>query len=443
MYSTLPKVLHCLAGRPLLAWVMKAAQTLKPTTIHVIYGHGGEQLQQAFQQDEIHWIHQPEQRGTAHALLQALPFLPESSQVLVLSGDVPLIQPQTLASLLQLSSQSNETTLNLLLTTLPDPTGYGRVIRDAKNAITGIVEQKDATPQQLAIQEIYSGICLAHTADLQRWLPSIQPHNRQQEYYLTDIVKLAHLDHIPILSVATDNSMEVEGINTPRQLVTLERYWQKQQAYQLLSQGVKIMDPERIDIRGTLQAGQDVYIDINTVFEGDVVLGKGCTIGPHCVLNNVAVGEHTHILPHSIITQAHIGNHCTIGPFSHIRPGTTLHDHCKIGNFVETKNAQFDVHSKANHLSYLGDVTIGKEVNIGAGTITCNYDGVNKHQTKIEDGAFIGSGTQLIAPVEVGKGATIGAGTTLREHAPADTLTLSIQETKSIKGWHRPSKKKS
>lgn len=441
MYAKLPKVLHCLAGRPLLEWVLQAAYQLHPAGIHVVYGHGASQLQQTFQEAPIHWVYQETQQGTAHAVLQALPTLPKSARVLILYGDTPLIQPHTLSALLALGAQ---TPLSLtLLSTMPhDPTGYGRIIRNEHHQITEIVEQKDASPAQLAVKETYTGICVTDVTNLRRWLPAIHPHNAQQEYYLTDIIKLAAQEKRLVQACIADNAMETEGINTLLQLATLERYYQVKQAHRLLEQGVKVCDPHRIDIRGTLHAQAEVSIDINTVFEGTVILEEGCIISPNCILKDVTIGAHTHVLPNSVIEQAQIGAHCVIGPFARIRPATRLADHCKIGNFVETKNAQIMSHSMANHLSYLGDVKIGQAVNIGAGTITCNYDGANKHETLIEDEAFIGSGTQLIAPVRVGKHATIGAGSTIRDDAPAHALTLSEHHNKTLAGWQRPSKKK-
>lgn len=440
MRSDTPKVLHRLAGCPLLQWVIQAARPLGPEVIHVIYGHHRDQLQTYFNTEKPHWIHQEQQLGTAHALAQALPHIPDEAQILVLAGDVPLIQTSTLASLIALTAPNE---LGLLLAEPLQPTGYGRVLRNIKAEVIDIVEEKDATPEQRLIREIYTGVCLAQAATFKQMLPLIQTNNAQKEYYLTQVVSLASQRGLPIKTLTVNNEMETQGVNTRQQLSELERYWQRQQAYQLMEQGVCILDPNRIDIRGRLNAEPDVVIDINTVFEGEVTLKKGCRIGPNCVLKNVTVDENAEILSHSVIEESIIGANSSVGPFARLRPGTILAEACKIGNFVETKKAQFGPHSKASHLSYLGDVQLGKDVNVGAGTITCNYDGANKHETIIEDGAFIGSGTQLIAPVRVGENATIGAGTTLRANAPANALTLSAKEQKTLTNWKRPRKNRS
>lgn len=434
MRSDTPKILHCLAGKPLLDWVIDAATALHPAQIHVIYGHEGEKLRQSCTTPGINWVYQAEQNGTGHAVQQALPHLPDDSLVLVLAADVPLITDATLQSLLALHS----TPLTLLTTVVNDPTGYGRILRDT--TITGIVEEKDASAKARKIQEIYTGICVVNASHLKTWLPKLKTQNAQHEYYLTDIVRLACEEGLSVQAYITQHPMEAQGVNTRLQLVTLERYWQVQQAHTLLLQGVGIVDPHRIDIRGSLAAGRDVLIDINTLFEGSVTLGDGCHIGPNCILKNVTLGQRTHILANSVLEDTHIGNDCTIGPFARLRPGTHLQDACKIGNFVETKNAHLDNNSKASHLTYLGDVTIGKNVNIGAGTITCNYDGAHKNKTLIEDDVFIGSGTELVAPITIARGATIGAGTTLRDNAPAHSLTLTPNKQKSIADWRRPQK---
>lgn len=437
MRSSLPKPLHRLAGKTLLDWVISTARQLDPQKIHLIYRCEDEALHQACDAPDIHWVYQREALGTGHALAQALPHLPDEARILVLSGDTPLISINTLKTLLDTSPDS----LSLLTTIADDPTGLGRILRNAEQEIMGIIEEKDADPETRAIREIYTGICVSLASHFKRWLPQIKTNNAQKEYYLTDIVRLAREEQTPIEAYITPDSKEVQGINSRAQLADLERYVQRQQANVLLEQGASLADPQRIDIRGNLTVQPDVYIDINTLFEGEVSLGESCYIGPHCVLKNVTIGDHSHILAHTMIEGAIIGAHCTVGPFARLRPGTQLHDHCKIGNFVETKNAQLDTHSKANHLTYLGDVRIGKEVNIGAGTITCNYDGALKHQTLIEDGAFIGSGTELVAPITIGAHATIGAGTTLRENAPPNALTLTIGTPKSIPNWRRPTKK--
>ena len=330
--------------------------------------------------------------------------------------------------------------LGLLLAEPASPYGYGRVLRNKQNHIIDIVEEKDASVEQRAIREIYTGICCSKASTFKKLMPLIKPNNAQNEYYLTQMIPLAVQHHTPIHAITTADEVETQGVNTQLQLVTLERHWQRQQAHHLLEQGVTIVDPDRIDIRGTLHAEPDVFIDINTVFEGKVILKQGCHIGPNCVLKNVTLGENATVFSHCVIEDAIIGAHANIGPFARLRPGTVLDEHCKIGNFVETKNAHFGKDSKANHLSYLGDITVGQQVNIGAGTITCNYDGANKHKTNIEDGAFIGSGTQLVAPIQVGENATIGAGTTLRSDAPAQALTLTVREQKTVQNWKKPQK---
>lgn len=438
MYSSLPKVLHHIGGKPMLQRVIDTALTLNPETIHVIIGHEAEKIQAALPECPIHWITQEKQLGTGHAVMQALPFIPATSNILVLCGDVPLIHAQTLSSLVDNCQTTH--TLSLLLATMPDPTGLGRIIRNEKGQITAIVEEKDASPAQRELKEIYSGICCAKASDLAHWLPKLTRHNAQGEYYLTEIIAMAVTEQLSIGSLQVTDTIEILGINNRLQLQQAERAWQERTANALMLSGVSLADASRIDIRGELNCGKDVFIDVNTIFSGHVSVGDGCMIGANCYLHNVTLGAHCEILPNSVLHDCHIGDNCHIGPFARLRPGTQLGDNCKIGNFVETKNAVFDTDSKANHLSYLGDVTIGKKVNIGAGTITCNYDGANKHQTIIEDGAFIGSDTQLVAPVKVGANATLGAGTTLRKDAPAGELTLTEAKQKTIYGWARPKK---
>ncbi|KTD45987.1 Bifunctional GlmU protein, UDP-N-acetylglucosamine pyrophosphorylase and glucosamine-1-phosphate N-acetyltransferase [Legionella rubrilucens] len=439
MYSDLPKVLHPLAGKPMLERVVETAQQLRPQAIHVIYGHGGQQIKEALSHLSVNWVVQEQQLGTGHALLKALPHLNPKAQVLVLSGDVPLIQADTLKALV--TSATDAQALTLLLATLDDPTGLGRIVRNPNQAIEAIVEEKDATPDQRQIREIYSGICCARVSDLVRWLPRLSNDNAQGEYYLTEIITLAVNEGQTIGSMPTPHVFEIQGVNNRLQLQQLERVWQQYQAEKLMLQGIGIADAARIDIRGELECGKDVFIDVNCVFSGKVTLGKGSRIGPHCTLTNVTLGEHCEVLANSVLDGAVLGDHCQVGPFARLRPGTRLAEHCKIGNFVETKNAVFDIGSKASHLSYLGDVTLGKKVNVGAGTITCNYDGVNKHQTIIEDGVFIGSDTQLVAPVTVGAHATIGAGSTIRKNVPSGELTLTESRQKTVFGWKRPIKK--
>lgn len=443
MYSKIPKVLHPVGGQPMLARMVATARCLNPEKIHVIIGHESEQIQQALSTLSVNWVFQKEQLGTGHAVLQALPEIPTASTVMVLSADVPLIQVDTLTALLHCfnSHKPNSASLALLLARLDDPTGLGRIIRDATGEINRIVEEKDASADQRKIHEIYSGICCAKAVDLARWLPALECNNVQNEYYLTEIIAMAVTEKLPIASFQVEDCMEIHGVNNRLQLQQSERALQQRIATQLMLQGVTLADAARIDVRGELRCGMDVFIDVNTIFSGNVVLGDGCIIGANCSLNDVILGANCEILANSVLDNCQIDDNCHVGPFARLRPGTQLAAGCKIGNFVETKNAVIDMDSKASHLSYLGDVTIGKNVNIGAGTITCNYDGMNKHQTIIEDGVFVGSDTQLIAPVTVGENATIGAGSTIRKNVPAGELTLTEAKQKTIHGWTRPKKK--
>lgn len=443
MYSKTPKILHSIAGKPMLVRVVETALALQPESIHVIYGHGGEQIKKALPDLPVHWIKQSEQLGTGHAAKQALPYLPANAPVLILSGDVPLTQVATLKNLLHcLSADTSAKPLALLEASLANPFGFGRILRDEQGTIRTVVEEKDASLAEKKITEVYTGMCCTSSDNLARWLPKLGNNNAQNEYYLTEIIQLAAEEKTPIVSVQVHDEMEIKGVNTRLQLHELERVWQQRHAEALLEQGVGIADAQRIDVRGSLICGQDVYIDVNCVFHGKVVLGDGCIIGPNCVLKDVVLAPHCEVFAHSVLEGCEAGESCQIGPFARLRTGTQLAAQCKIGNFVETKKAHLGTGSKASHLSYLGDVLIGKEVNIGAGTITCNYDGVNKHQTVIEDGAFIGSDSQLVAPVTVGAHATLGAGTTLRRNAPAGELTLTETKQKTLYGWKRPSKKK-
>ncbi|RUR16784.1 bifunctional UDP-N-acetylglucosamine diphosphorylase/glucosamine-1-phosphate N-acetyltransferase GlmU [Legionella septentrionalis] len=439
MHSKTPKVLHEIGGKPMLQRVVETALTLNPEKIHVIIGHEGEQIQQKLNALPIHWVKQEQQLGTGHAVMQALPFIPAASQVLILSADVPLIRQSTLQALVA-GNVREQTSLSLLLATVPDPTGLGRIIRNG-GYIQTIVEEKDATPVERDIQEIYSGICCTNASLLQRWLPRLNNDNAQGEYYLTEIIQMAVSDGVHIASQETADFREICGVNNRLQLQQLERVYQSWLAEDLMLQGVTLADAARIDIRGELHCGMDVFIDVNTVFAGRVTLGNNCKIAPNCILNNVTLGDNCEILANSILEDCIIGDGCHIGPFARLRPGTQLGVQCKIGNFVETKNAVFAANSKASHLSYLGDVSIGKNVNIGAGTITCNYDGANKHHTIIEDGVFVGSDTQLIAPVTIGENATIGAGSTIRKNVPPGELTLTEAKQKTVYGWARPKKR--
>ncbi len=438
MHSSMPKVLHPIGGESMLKRVVDTALQLGPEAIHVVIGHGGHLIQAALPELPVDWMVQTEQLGTGHAVMQALPHIPDHACVLVLSADVPLIQVNTLQALIQRTQAAPS--LGLLLASLNDPYGLGRIARNAAGDIQAIVEEKDATPEQRAIHEIYSGICCARSDDLKRWLPALNCQNAQGEYYLTDIIARAVAERLPIVSLHATDCMEIQGVNNRAQLQQLERIWQARIATQLMHAGVTLADAARLDVRGTLNCGTDVFIDVNNVFEGHVTIGNHSTIGPNCQLTEVTLGTNCTIFSNSVLDHCIIGDDCHIGPFARMRPGTVLATGCKIGNFVETKNAVLDAQSKACHLSYLGDVTIGKNVNIGAGTITCNYDGVNKHQTTIKDGAFIGSDTQLVAPVTIGENATIGAGSTIRKDAPAGELTLTVSRQQTVQGWSRPRK---
>jgi len=437
MYSEKPKVLHALAGKPLLQHVLDCAAELKPQQVCVVYGHGGEAVPQAMQQYSARFVIQEPQLGTGHAVQQAMPHLDDETQTMVLYGDVPLIQHSTLHQMQQAGSG-----LVLLTVHLANPAGYGRIVRDAQGDVLGIVEEKDATPEQREIREVNTGILLAPTKLLRGWLAKLQNNNSQGEYYLTDIVSMAVKQGVAVHTVQPANEWEIHGINSKSQLAVLERTWQLVTASRLLVQGVTLADPARIDVRGKLSCGRDVEIDVGCVFEGEVSLGDNVRVGAYSVIRNAGIGAGTEIAPYSYIDGSEVGADCRIGPYARLRPGTRLHDGVHIGNFVEVKNSEIAASSKANHLSYIGDSTVGSRVNIGAGTITCNYDGANKHRTIIEDDVFIGSDTQLVAPVTVGRGATIGAGSTITKDAPAWELTLSRSKQTTVDGWKRPSKKK-
>ena len=437
MHSDLPKVLHPLAGKPLLAHVVATARSLKPGLICIVYGHGGERVRAALGQDDLIWAKQEPQLGTGHALAQALPHLNPKVSTLVLYGDVPLIRAETLRSLCQAAGKG----LALLTLELDDPRGYGRIIR-SRGAIRRIVEEKDATKAERALREINTGILVLPTARLKAWLAGLSNKNAQKEYYLTDLIAAAVTDKVPVSSAQPGAPWETLGVNSKAQLAELERTFQRGVAAALMQDGVTLADPARIDVRGSLACGRDVAIDVNCVFEGETVLGEGVSVGANCVLRNVKVAAGTRIEPFCHLQEADIGARCRIGPYARLRPGTTLAEEVHIGNFVEVKASRIGARSKANHLAYVGDTTVGRDVNIGAGTITCNYDGANKHRTVIEDDVHIGSDTQLVAPVRVGKGATLGAGTTLTRDAPAGALTISRAKQITITGWKRPVKKK-
>ncbi|MBT9614077.1 MAG: bifunctional UDP-N-acetylglucosamine diphosphorylase/glucosamine-1-phosphate N-acetyltransferase GlmU [Burkholderiales bacterium] len=438
MYSDLPKVLHPLAGRALLDHVLATARGLKPKKLCVVYGYGGDTVPNSIAGEDITWVQQAEQLGTGHALQKALPHLNATGLTLVLYGDVPLTREDTLQRLLDLAGSDK---MALLTAELPDPTGYGRIVRSAEGRVERIVEQKDATDAERQIREINTGILAAPSAKLSSWLGQLKNNNAQGEYYLTDTIAMAVSEGVPVKTSHPHALWEVLGVNSKLQLAELERIYQRNYAEKLANRGVMILDPARFDVRGELDCGRDVVIDVNCVFEGKVVLGNNVSIGANCVLKNVTVAEGTKIQPFSHIEDTQIGDNCRIGPFARIRPGTTLASDAHIGNFVEIKNSQIGVGSKVNHLSYVGDATVGSRVNIGAGTITCNYDGANKHRTVIEDEVFIGSDTQLVAPVTVAKGATIGAGSTITRDAPAGELTISRVKQVTITGWTRPVKK--
>jgi len=438
MHSDLPKVLHTLAGRPLLAHVLEQARALKPQRIVVIYGHGGDAVPRALASDDLVWALQSPQRGTGHAVMQALPHLIDSVPTLVLYGDVPLTAAQSLATLVEPASQG---ALSILTVDLDDPTGYGRIVRDGGRVVR-IVEHKDADSATRAIREVNTGILAAPTPALRRWLAGLSDNNAQGEYYLTDIVAAAVADGVMVEATQPAHDWETLGVNSRAQLTQLERIYQRTQADRLMEAGVALADPARLDIRGTLECGRDVFIDVGCVFEGQVRLAAGVTVGPYCVLRNVSLGERAQVLAFSHLDGAQVGADARVGPYARLRPGTELGEGSHVGNFVEMKATRLGAGSKANHLAYVGDAEVGERVNIGAGTITCNYDGVNKHRTIIEDDAFIGSDTQLVAPVRVGKGATLGAGTTLTRDAPADQLTVSRARQTAIPGWKRPTRKK-
>ena len=439
MRSALPKVLHPLAGRPLLGHVLDAAVALGAAQVCVVYGHGGEQVPAAFPDAAATWVEQRERLGTGHAVLQAMPAMAGMDRVLVLYGDVPLIEPETLNRLVD---DTASTKLGLLTMQLADPNGYGRIVRDKSERVLRIVEQKDASAAERAISEVNTGIIVAEQASLATWLGRIGNDNVQHEYYLTDVIGLAVADGVEVATTQPETLEEVAGINDRAQLAALERYYQRGLANALMLGGTTVVDPERLDVRGSLICDQDVMLDVNLVCEGRVRIGANTRIGPHCLLKDCTIGPGVEVLAHSIIEGATVGAGARIGPFARLRPEAEIGADCHIGNFVEVKKSRIDAGSKVNHLSYVGDAEIGAGVNVGAGTITCNYDGANKHLTEIGDGAFIGSNTALVAPVSVGAGATIGAGSVISRAAPADQLTLTRAPQTTIPGWERPKKSK-
>lgn len=439
MHSQLPKVLHQLAGKTLLEHVVATAYQLNPEqSPFVIYGHQGEQVRQTLSHLNVTWIQQKEQLGTGHAVLQALPSLPENDRVLILYGDVPLVSTETLK---QFIAHTPANALGIITAQFTNPNGFGRVIRNTQQHITHIVEEKDANTAERSIHEINSGIYLIPAKQLHQWLPKLSNDNAQREYYLTDIIKYASQDNIAIHSTQPMQCEEVYGINDRLQLANLERFYQRNCAEQLMLKGVTLIDPNRFDLRGELNAGQDVIIDINVIIEGKVTIGNNCRISANCILRDVIIADNVEIKANSIIEGADIGTNCMIGPFARLRPGTELSTNVHIGNFVEVKKSWVGQDTKINHLSYIGDSEIGKSVNVGAGTITCNYDGVNKHKTTVKDHVFIGSNSSLVAPVTLGEGATIGAGSTITHDAPAHQLTIGRARQCTIENWERPMKK--
>ena len=437
MHSRLPKVLHPLAGRPMLLHVLESARRLGPTRLAVVIGHGGEAVTARLSAPDVAWAVQDRQLGTGHAVMQALPKLEAGGVVLVLYGDVPRIATGTMRSLVDAAAGGQ---LALLTQEVDDPKGYGRIVRDASGRVARIVEERDATQAERAIREVNTGIVAAPFAKLSAWLAGITNDNVQGEYYLTDIVAAAVAEGCPVAVRRPSSPAECLGVNSKRELARLERLLQMDRAQALLDAGVTLADPARIDVRGELACGRDVSIDVNCIFEGRVSLADGVRVGANCILRDVTVGEGTEIRPFSLIEEASVGANARIGPYARIRPGTQLGDEVHVGNFVEVKASTLGRASKANHLAYVGDATVGRDVNIGAGTITCNYDGANKHRTVIEDGVHIGSDVQLVAPVTVGKGATIGAGTTVYRDAPAGELTVNDKTQVTKPGWKRPEK---
>ncbi|MCZ6499692.1 MAG: bifunctional UDP-N-acetylglucosamine diphosphorylase/glucosamine-1-phosphate N-acetyltransferase GlmU [Gammaproteobacteria bacterium] len=438
MKSELPKVLQPLAGRPMLEHVLERSADLGAEAVHVVYGYGGHQVPKALADWPVEWILQEEQLGTGHAVIQAMPGIADDSLVLVLYGDVPLIREATLTELLEKAGSGS---LALLSVTLSDPTGYGRIIRDDRGQPQKIVEQQEANETELTVCEVNTGILACPAAQLRNWLTKLGHDNSQGEFYLTDVIAMAVADQYPVDVLIASGEIEVMGVNDKRQLAELESANRAEKTAGLMRDGVTLLDPARVDVRGKLSCGRDVVIDINAVFEGDVELGDGVNIGPNVIVRNSKLAAGCTVHANTVIEDAEIGESCELGPFARVRPGTVLGASAKLGNFVEVKKSYIGKGSKVNHLSYIGDTEIGERVNVGAGTITCNYDGANKFKTTIEDDVFIGSGVELIAPVTVEKGATIGAGSTISKNAPANELTVARSEQTIVKGWERPRKK--
>jgi len=438
MRSAKPKVLHEIAGKPMLHYVIETAQALNAEQIHVVYGHGGKQVMAACERYPVHWVAQVEQKGTGHAVQQAMPAIADDAEVLVLYGDVPLTRTDSLQLLIETAETGK---LGLLTTIMEDAGSYGRIVRDAEGNVTAIVEYKDATPEQRALREINTGMLAAPAARLRGWLDAVGNDNAQGEYYLTDVIALAVADGVAVRASHPKYSWEGDGVNSRQDQARLERIYQRRLADRLMNRGVTLADPARVDVRGRLSCGRDVFIDVNTLFIGDVELGDGVRIGANTVVENCRIAAGTRVRENCVLEQSDIGEECVIGPFARVRPGSDLAARVHVGNFVELKKAVVAEGSKINHLSYVGDSVVGRNVNIGAGTITCNYDGANKHVTEIGDDVFVGSDTQLVAPVKVGKGATIGAGTTVTKDIPEGKLCISRSPQKCIDGWERPRKK--
>lgn len=437
MQSLLPKVLQPLAGEPLLRHVINAARLLNPEAIHVVYGHGGDQVTAVFAKDRLQWALQAEQLGTGHALAQAMPAIPDDHAVLVLFGDVPLIQTTTLNTLLEASDNA----LALLSVKLKDPTGYGRVIRSNAGQVVRIVEHKDANTKERLVDECNTGVLVARAKQLKQWLSQLKNNNVQGEYYLTDVISMAVKDGVKVNGVLAPTEAEVLGVNDKVQLAEVEAHLRRQRATALMLQGATLADPSRVDIRGKVTVGKDVFVDVNVVFVGDVHLEDNVRIGPNCYIRNTRVGAGTELHPNCVTDGATVGPSCIIGPYARLRPEAALADHVHIGNFVEVKKANIGSRSKANHLTYIGDADVGKDCNLGAGTITVNYDGANKWRTTIEDNVFVGSGSMIVAPVTIGEGANTGAGSTITRDAPAGKLTLARARQVTLEGWTRPVKK--
>ena len=438
MRSRLPKVLQPLAGAPLLEHVIATAEALKPQKICVVYGHGGEQVQEVFAERNLNWALQEPQLGTGHAVQQAMPELGDEDIAVILYGDVPLVETTTVEKLAAAAANGPA----ILTVREPDPSGYGRIVRNDAGDVLAIVEHKDASPEQLLIDEVNTGLLACPVKQLGPWLDALKSDNAQGEYYLTDIVASAVADGISVTAVVADAPAEVMGINDKAQLAVAEREYQKRAVARLMQSGATVIDPARVDIRGTVECGSDVLVDVNAVFVGNVKLGDDVRIGPNCVITNTTLGDGVTVNANCVLEDAQVGNNCDLGPFARLRPGADLREKARVGNFVEVKNTTLGEGSKANHLTYLGDATIGADVNVGCGTITCNYDGANKHRTVIGDNAFIGSGVELVAPVEIGAGATIGAGSTIGKDAPAEALTLERAKQVTLSGWKRPVKEK-